>query len=222
MNILAISAHPDDETLGCGGMLLRHGANGDKLYWLIATEAHEPQWSRDVVERKTEEVRKVAKSYGVEHSFNLGYPTVSLETLPQDEIIEKIRCVVNEVQPELVYVVHGGDVHTDHQVIFNATNAVLRPFYMSRYGVRRFLCYETLSSTEAAPPLPDRAFLPNVFCDITPHLERKLQIMALYQTEVHPEPLPRAMSSIRALARYRGSTLGVEYAEAFMLIRERI
>jgi hypothetical protein len=44
--------------------------------------------------------------------------------------------------------------------------------------------------------------------------------MGIYQTELQPEPLPRSPSAIRALARYRGATVGVEYVEAFMLIRE--
>jgi LmbE family N-acetylglucosaminyl deacetylase len=98
--------------------------------------------------------------------------------------------------------------------------SVLKPFYMQRRGVRRVLGYETLSSTDAAPPRSDRAFVPNVFSDITPYIDRKLEVMALYATEVQPEPMPRSASAIRALARFRGSTISAEYAEAFTLIRE--
>ena len=91
---------------------------------------------------------------------------------------------------------------------------------MLKRGIRRILGYETLSSTDAAPARSDRAFTPNVFCDITPYIDRKLEIMRLYETEIHAEPMPRSMSAIRALARLRGATISVEYAEAFMLIRE--
>ena len=90
----------------------------------------------------------------------------------------------------------------------------------SKLDIKRILCYESLSSTEAAPPLFHRVFLPNVYNDITGYIERKVEIMGLYETEMQPDPLPRSPSSIRALARYRGATIGVEYAEAFMLIRE--
>jgi LmbE family N-acetylglucosaminyl deacetylase len=86
--------------------------------------------------------------------------------------------------------------------------------------VRRVLCYETLSSTEAAPSRPDRAFIADVFSDITPFLDRKIEMMGLYESEAQADPFPRGPSAIRALARYRGATIGVEYAEAFMLIRE--
>jgi LmbE family N-acetylglucosaminyl deacetylase len=135
-------------------------------------------------------------------------------------LIDAIRGVIDKVQPETLYLVHDGDVHTDHHQVFVATMSVAKAFYMRRLGIQRVLSYETLSSTEAAPTQAKRAFLPNVFCDITPHLDRKIEIMALYETEVQSDPFPRGPSAIRAQARLRGATIGVEYAEAFMLIRE--
>jgi len=62
--------------------------------------------------------------------------------------------------------------------------------------------------------------VPTIFNDVTPFLEKKLEIMSLYDSEIQPFPLPRALDSIRALARFRGATIGVEFAEAFMLVRE--
>jgi LmbE family N-acetylglucosaminyl deacetylase len=91
---------------------------------------------------------------------------------------------------------------------------------MIKRGVKRVLCYETLSSTDAAPQRGERVFMPNVYSDITPYLERKIEIMGLYASEIHAEPMPRSPSAIRALARFRGSTVSAEYAEAFTMIRE--
>jgi len=220
MKVLAISAHPDDETLGCGGTLLRHGANGDRLFWIITTQGHEPQWSAEVIARKAREVEQVAEAYEMEQFFKLGFPTVQLDTLPLSDLITAIRDAMAQIEPEVVYLVHDGDVHSDHHAVFTATMSVLKSFYLQKWGVQRILCYETLSSTEAAPPQPQRLFVPTVYRDITPHLERKIKIMDLFKTEAQPDPFPRGPSAIRALARYRGATIGVEYAEAFMLIRE--
>ena len=128
--------------------------------------------------------------------------------------------MIASVRPEVVYLVHEGDVHTDHRAVFMAAMSVLKSFYMKRENVRRVLSYETLSSTEAAVPSHTRSFTPDVYCDITPYIDRKTAIMALYASEAQPDPLPRGPSAIRALARYRGATIGVEYAEAFKLIRE--
>jgi LmbE family N-acetylglucosaminyl deacetylase len=200
MRIIVISAHPDDETLGCGATLLKHAANGDDLFWLIVTQAHEPQWPADVITRKATEVERVAEAYGMKEYFRLGFPTTQLDVTPEAGLIESIR-----------------DVHSDHRAVFSATTAVLKSIYMSSLGVRKLLCYETLSSTEAAA-YP--GFTPTAFNDVSPYLERKLQIMELYETEGQGDLMPRGSSAIRALARHRGATIGVEYAEAFSLVRE--
>jgi LmbE family N-acetylglucosaminyl deacetylase len=217
MRIIVISAHPDDETLGCGATLLKHGANGDDLFWLIVTQAHEPQWPASVIARKATEVERVAEAYGMKEYFRLGFPTTQLDVTPEAGLIESIRERLAYVKPDIVYVVYGGDVHSDHRAVFSATTAVLKPIYMSSLGVRKLLCYETLSSTEAAA-FP--GFTPTAFNDVSPYLERKLQIMELYETEGQGDLMPRGSSAIRALARHRGATIGVEYAEAFSLVRE--
>lgn len=221
MNVLAVSAHPDDETLGCGGTLLKHRAAGDSIYWVIATVCHEPQWSAELIERKADEVDRVAAAYGAER-MKLGFPNAKLDTIGIRELMKPIEAVVDDIRPEVVYVLHGGDIHTDHYALFTAVMSVLKPFYMMRRGVRRVLGYETLSSTDAAPAGVARTFLPNVFSDITPYLDRKVEIMGLYESEIHPDPMPRSPSAIRALARVRGATISAEYAEAFTMIRELI
>ncbi len=220
MDILAICAHPDDETLGCGGALLRHREAGDTIHWLIGTEAHEPQWPRALIERKAQEVARVAEAYGMASVTKLGLPTIKLESIEQSRIIDGVRATIEKVRPEIVYLVHPGDVHTDHLAMFTATMSVLKAFYMRKFGVRRVLCFETLSSTEAAPPQFHRQFMPNVYRDISAFMDRKVALMALFASETQPDPYPRGPAAIRALGRYRGATIGAEYAEAFMLVRE--
>ncbi|HEY3119107.1 MAG TPA: PIG-L deacetylase family protein [Vicinamibacteria bacterium] len=218
MNVLAIAAHPDDETLGCGGSLLKHRDAGDRIFWLIATACYEPRWSAAVIERKAMEVERVAKAYDIQKTFRLGLPNARLDTVAVDDLMGPISRVIDEVAPEIVYLLHAGDVHTDHQAVFTASMSVLKPFHMARLRVRRILSYETLSSTDAAPPR--WAFVPNVYSDITPYMDRKLEIMAMYETEVQEDPMPRSASALRAVARYRGSAVNAGYAEAFTLLRE--
>lgn len=220
MKVLVISAHPDDETLGCGGTLLKHAAQGDTLSWIIVTEAHEPEWKAKIIQRMAGQVNRVAETYEMKECFKLGFPTTRLDTVPLVDVMEQFREKVVEIKPEVVYLVHGGDVHTDHQTVFTAVTSVLKPLNMELLGVRKILCYETLSSTEAAPTRIEQAFLPNVLSDISPYIDQKIDIMGLYESEIQPKPLPRESSAIRALARFRGASMGVDYAEAFMLVRE--
>ena len=82
--------------------------------------------------------------------------------------------------------------------------------------------YETLSETEFAPALTENVFIPNVFVDISEFIEQKIEIMKIYESEVMIDNLPRSISAIKHLAGFRGSRIGVDFAEAFMLLFERI
>lgn len=218
MRVLVIAPHPDDETLGCGGTLLKHVAAGDSVSWVIVTKAYEPRWTSEVIERREQEIEQVSAAYGFAQRFRLTFPAARLDTVPLEELLHSINEIVATVKPDWIYTVHTGDIHSDHRVVFEATMSAVKSFGGS--GVQRVLSYETISSTDAMPPNATTVFLPTVYCDITPFIERKLEIMSLYRGEVHPYPMPRALESIRALARVRGATVATEYAEAFMLLRE--
>jgi len=220
MRVLVIAPHPDDETLGCGGTLLKHRAAGDEVCWLVVTKAYEPQWLAEDIARREREIETVAEAYDFENTFRRTFPAARMDTVPLHDVIKDFSEVISETRPDCVYTVHGGDVHSDHRVVFAATVAAVKSFRGDRHGVSRLLSYETISSTDAMPPTRSTVFAPNVYSDITRHMDRKLEIMSLYETEVQPSPLPRSLESIRALARFRGSTVAVDYAEAFMLLRE--
>lgn len=218
--ILVVAAHPDDETLGCGGTILKHRSAGDAVAWMVVTQAHEPQWPKATQERKSREIEAAAAAYGIDQVFRLGLPTIRLDAIPLDDIVSAMRDGFQRVQPDTVYMVHPGDVHTDHRAVFRAAWTLMRTFRSMTNGPRRVLLYETLSSTDGAAPLPGARFVPNAFSDITPWIDKKLDVAALFETEMQPDPLPRSPSAIRALARYRGATVGVAYAEAFTVLRD--
>lgn len=198
--------------------MLKHRARGDDVRWLILTSAREPLWSREVIETKAREVAAVAAAYDIPAPYRAHLPAGQLDHVPQEQILFAVRDAVRDARPEVVYLVHGGDVNSDHRAAFTGALSVLKPFHLPSLGVKRVLCYETLSSTEAAPQLVQNAFLPQICCDITPWIDRKIEIMGLYASETHPDPMPRGPSAIRARARARGAAFGLEYAEAFSLI----
>lgn len=219
MKILIISVHPDDETLGCGGTILKHKSNGDILYWLIITQADETLgYSREFIEQRGEQIRQVSKAYGFERTFQLDIPSTKVHAVDFNILMDKISAVIREVEPEVVYSVNRSDIHTDHQVVAKALMSCTKSF--RNPGIKRLLMYECLSETEIAPPLMENLFVPNVYSDISEFLEKKIEIMKIYDTELQEPPLPRSLENIRALAQYRGGTVAVQYAEAFMLVRD--
>lgn len=212
---LVIAVHPDDETLGCGGTMLRHKAEGDKIYWLILTR-NSGQYSQERNERRNKMVQKAAELYQFDEVFEAQFPTTELDTLDVNSLVSKINDVYNKVQPNVVYLNFAYDVHSDHKAAFDAAYTCTRSF--RKPYIEQILMIEALSETEFAPAIPGTSFCPNVFVDITPFIDKKLKIMSLYDTEMMPEPYPRSLSSIKALARVRGSRAGVMYAEAFQLL----
>lgn len=220
MRTLVVAVHPDDETLGCGGTLLRRKAEGSSIHWLILTRATAPRFSPEQVEQQAAQVERVSAAYGFDSATWAHFPTTRLETLPLDSLVECIRDEVRTVEPTEVILPNRSDVHSDHRVAFAAGMAVTKSFYMSTLGIERVMMMETISETDAAPPFAELAFLPNFVVDISGYVALKTEIMRLYVTEVHERPGPRSISSIEALARYRGATINCEAAEAFMLIRQ--
>ena len=123
--ILAIAAHPDDETLGAGGTLLTRAARGDEIFWAVVTQPSVESHGEDIVKRAGDQVVQAAKQFGCKKHFRLGFPTARLDTVPQHDLIDALRKTIEEVRPNMVLVVHGGDVHTDHHAVFTATMSVL-------------------------------------------------------------------------------------------------
>lgn len=216
--VIVISAHPDDEVLGAGGSLLKHKEKGDEIYWLITTSVLEEQgFSKERVESRQEEIKKVERMLGISKTYQLGYPTMSLTSQELVQMVPKISQIFTEVEPEVIYCMNRSDAHSDHRVTFNAVMACTKSF---RYPfVKTVLLYECISETEFAPALPEKTFLPTYYVDISDHLEKKIEIMKVYESEIGVHPFPRSERNIEALATFRGASVGVEYAEAFQLVK---
>lgn len=219
--MLVIAVHPDDETLGCGGTLLKHKHQNDTVNWLLLTgpndgNAFQQDWKGSSLSNI---INKVANAYPFDSVHCLGLPEIILQQIDLSVIISKVAEVISEVRPSVIYMMFAHDVHSDHRVAFDAVYSCTKSF---RYPfIERLYMMETLSETDFAPSITSSSFTPNVFVDITDFIDRKLEIMSFYEQELMDEQYPRSLSSIRALARLRGSRSGVMFAEAFQLLYEK-
>jgi LmbE family N-acetylglucosaminyl deacetylase len=218
--VLVIAPHPDDETLGCGGTILKHVSNGDEVSWLIVTNIFEEYgWKKEICHNRQNEIEKVSNAYQFKRTFKLDYPTMLLDTFPVLDIIKAISKVIDDYRPDTIYLPNRSDVHSDHRIVFQAAYSCTKSF---RYPfIKKIFMYETLSETEFSPSLPENTFNPNVFIEISDFIEKKLEIISIYKSEVMEYPNPRSFELIRILSKLRGSRIGIEYAESFMLIFER-
>lgn len=213
--VLIVAVHPDDETLGCGGTLLKHKANGDRLHWLICTTIDN---NHNYYMKREKEIDEVSTLYGFDSVHNLRLKTMQVDEYSISELIGKISKVINEVKPNIVYLPFKGDVHSDHRKIFEASYSCTKSF---RYPfIKKIYMMETLSETEFAPSTKEDSFIPNVFVDVSKYFEKKIEIMNLFESEIAEHPFPRSERNLKALATLRGATAGCEYAESFVLLKE--
>lgn len=218
MKVVVISAHPDDEVIGAGGTLLKHKKNGDEIYWIIITNVLESHgFSKERIDSRQLEIEKVAKEFGFLKTIKLDFPTMSLTPADLPNLIVKISNSFKSILPEVIYVMNRSDAHSDHRVTFDAVMACTKSF--RHPYVKKVLMYECISETEFAPALPEKIFQPNYYVDISLFMKKKLEIMSYYPSEIDEHPFPRSYRNIEALAVFRGASVGVEYAEAFQLIK---
>jgi LmbE family N-acetylglucosaminyl deacetylase len=218
MNVIVIAPHPDDEILGCGGTIAAHCAAGDHVTVVLLTRGNPAIFPPDLIARTREEFRQVHNMLGVREQVLLDFLAPGLEDVPVYVVADQLRPIIQKARPQVVYTPFGGDLHSDHKVAYTATLVATRP--LGGVSVGRVLCYETLSETEWGDVLTQNAFVPNVFHDITEHLETKLTAMACYKSQLREAPHPRNLEVIRMLAGVRGAVCGLHAAEAFSLVRE--
>jgi N-acetylglucosamine malate deacetylase 1 len=223
MTVLIIAPHADDEVLGCGATIAHHVACDEKVVVAVMTNASigAPElFSSAMVDQVRDEARHAHALLGISHTAFFDFPAPCLEQHPQYRISEAIGGLLAEFKPHTVYVPHRGDLHRDHGIVFGAALVACRPFAHS--SVNNIHAYETLSETEWAPPFGDAAFLPNHFVDVTHVFDKKLSAMQCYASQLRASPHSRSLDAIDALARFRGASISVGRAEAFMTVRTMV
>lgn len=216
--VLVVAPHPDDEVLGCGGVLARLADAGNPGHVVIVTEGQPPAYDADHLAALAEEAHAAHKILGVAATHRLGLRAAALDTVPHATINKALATLFENVRPDTLFIPFVGDVHLDHQHVFASSLVAARPAG-PRYPVRIF-AYETLSETNWNAPGVTPSFIPNVFIDIAATLGRKLAAFGAYKSQVRAFPAERSPEALEALARLRGSTVHRHAAEAFMLIRE--
>jgi LmbE family N-acetylglucosaminyl deacetylase len=217
--ILVVAPHPDDESLGCGGTLLRHKAAGDEAHWLIATKMGVGYPAARKKARRAE-IARISELYGFASVTELGFETTTLDAVPRVELVKKMAAVFKTIRPEIVYLPFPGDVHSDHRAVFSAAASCTKWF--RHPSIRRVLAYEAPSETDFGIDPTEGGFQPNLFVDISSHLDRKIEILRTYSGELGEFPFPRSEKTVRSLAAVRGAAAGLQAAEAFAVLKERL
>ncbi len=220
MRILIIAPHPDDEVLGCGGTIAKFSAEKHEVFVTIVTKGRPPLFSEEFVAQGRKESLRAHQVLGVKDTIFCDLPAAALDVTEHSQVNQVIGKVVTELKPDLLFIPFLGDIHLDHQHVFLSSLVASRPNHASY--PKKILGYETLSETNWNAAYLTPGFHPNVFFDITDHLETKMRAFSCYQSQIKEFPHERSLVALDALAKVRGASVFCKAAEAFVMIREVI
>lgn len=213
-----VAPHPDDETLGCGGSILKLRSEGWQADWILGTDAKtENGFSAEFVSKRESEIKKIKDIYGFERVERLGLSAAGVKTEDLAKVIPRLRQLMEERSYHTIFVPYAGDPHSDHQLLAEAVLSASKWFRAP--ALRRVWMYETPSETDMNPLSEFRA---NTFVNISNFLDQKLKALKVYESELGNFPFPRSLQAVESLARVRGAQSGFNAAEAFMSVKEVI
>lgn len=225
--IMVVVAHPDDELLG-------QGATMHKLIKKYNVITHVVILGEGIAARTENNNRDEIKEILAKHHGNIenarkaiGYDSVSTYDFSDNrfdhhDLLDIIKVIEKEkklFKPDIIFTHHGGDLNVDHQQTFKAVMTACRP--MEDECVKTIITFETPSATEWQANIPGVNFMPNLFVEISKEdLQAKIDALEAYEFEIREYPHPRSAKALETLAAVRGYNVGVQYAEAFQLIRK--
>ncbi len=216
--VLVIAAHSDDEALGCSGTMAKHVAAGDEVHVLFMTDGVGAR----LANKNDSDLRKTAAEQAgavlnLKSMAHFDFPDNKMDSIPLLDVVQAIEVKIEEIQPDIIYTHHIGDLNVDHQITHKAVITACRP--QPEFCVAAIYTFEVLSSTEWQVPgyIP---FCPNVFVNITEHIHTKRVVLEKYADEMRAAPHSRSIENVLQLSSVRGAAVGVDFAEAFMLVRE--
>ncbi len=219
--VLVISAHPDDEVLGCGGTLANHFIRGDKIYQIFVSDGEgarskNGKSSIKNINSRLKLAKKAARILGISKTKSLMFDDNQLDKIPLLKIIKKLENEIEKIKPNIIYTHSDVDLNIDHQIVSRAVMTACRPIDTS---IKEINFFEILSSTEWSHK-SSKFFNPNYFVDISKTINLKIKAIKVYQKELRSFPHPRSVKGVKILSKYRGMMSGLNEAEGFYIKRK--
>lgn len=217
-NILCIFSHPDDETLGAGGLL--SVASENKIRVNIAF-SNTGIMSRNDVNKKNYNLKKLHNdTYNALSLFKITknkivfgeFPDNMSDSIPLLKITQWVEKIIKKINPDLILTHHRHCTNIDHRLLHEAVITATRPNEKNKVDV---LSCEILSSTGYLRPTN---FEPTLYLNLSKkHLNQKIRALKKYKTEIRNYPHPRSLAAVKALSMIRGTECGSKFAEAYII-----
>lgn len=223
--ILIICSHPDDEILGCGGIIAKNIEIGNKVSVIFTHEGSSARHNNYKSFKAKKDIKnriQMAKRASKYLNYNIlnFHSNINLqnEKNVKLKLVKSIIKDINKYKPDTIFTHHSDDLNSDHSFTFNAVINACRP--SSNFLVKELILFEVASSTDWSYLNQKVQFVPNLFIDIEKYFMKKIKALQFYNNEMRNFPNSRSYRGLEYLAKYRGGQVGIEMCEAFKIIRK--
>lgn len=225
--LLVIAPHPDDEVIGCGGLIAKIKDAGGQVYVLFLTVGDTRDFTKEGLstgDQRLKEIETVAKFLKYDDwdlVFGGNDYHLRLDTLGQKALMDVIerdsKVAIEKVKPTIIAFTSPQSYNQDHRIAAFAAHASARPAPKgAKHFVETVLSYEEPADGWSPMKIQD----PNFFVALSENnIAAKENAISLYKSQDRPAPSVRSKETIRALAKLRGSQYGVSLAEGFTAYR---
>ena len=212
MNNLIIAAHPDDEVLGCGGIIKKFSKT-QNFYVLILTDGTNTRYKKSFAKKLRENALCANDILGTKDVIFENLPNQNLDNIPLTKVIKTIEKYLYKYEPNHVFTHSNIDLNQDHRIVHKASLTALRPIIGQK--TKKVYSYFVNSSSEWNML---ESYRPNTFIDIKNEIKFKKKAMEYYSSECRDYPHPRSSKAIEIYSNYFGLSSGFEFAEPFKLM----
>jgi len=207
-NVLVISPHPDDESIGCGGTLRRHVLQGDIVQAVFLTSGERGGHGRsrdDTMRIREEEAREAAAILGLAQIEFWRVPNGSLRLT--GKLTDRLCAKLNEWPADIIYVTHDREMHPEHRAAARLVKRAVSSL-SGKLAKPKVFMFEVWTPLQRMDEI----------VDITPYIETKTAAIRAHQSQCE---VMRFDDAFLGLARYRGEMFSWpegDYAEVFARI----
>ena len=226
-SLLVIAPHPDDEVLGCAGLMSRIKKSGGKVYVLyltVGTTADYSKTGKSTAADRIKEIERAAAFFeldGYDISFKGNEFHLQLDKLPLHNIINSLEAgtavSINKIRPTIIATSQLTDYNQDHRACQLAVMAAVRPSPRKMKPYTPVVLGYEFAANGWGISNPSQ---PNFYVGLDDRdIGKKIEAMELYESQAREYPHTRSTEVIRSLAILRGSQSGTEFAESYVIYR---